>query len=133
MVPNGAGNGGSTISPYTSAGTWTPSDASGASLTFTGVSASYTQIGNMVFAYGTLTYPSTANTSAAAVSGLPVTVANASYARVCNLTLSTSTGVNEILPTLNTTTFGFVLNGNAVTNSAMSLVGVRFICIYPAS
>jgi hypothetical protein len=52
-------------------GTWTPADASGASLTFTSVTARYTKIGNVVHITADLTYPTTADVSQAKISGLP--------------------------------------------------------------
>ena len=52
-------------------GTWTPTDGSGAGLSFTGVSAAYTKIGRQVFVNGTVTYPTTASTADAQISGLP--------------------------------------------------------------
>lgn len=64
-----------------SIGTWTPADASGASLVFTGVSAGYTRIGNMVFAYCQLTFPTTVSGSAVAISGLPFASAAQNYAQ----------------------------------------------------
>lgn len=51
--------------------TWTPVDSSGASLTFTGVSAFYTQHGRVVSLQWELRYPSTANGSASAIGGFP--------------------------------------------------------------
>ncbi len=52
-------------------GAWTPSDVSGANLTLTSSNCNYTRIGNMVFLSGTITYPATADATAAAVGGLP--------------------------------------------------------------
>jgi hypothetical protein len=52
-------------------GTWTPSDVSGAGLSFTGVAGFYVKIGKYVMASAQLTFPSTANTSAATIGGLP--------------------------------------------------------------
>jgi hypothetical protein len=57
-------------------GTWTPVDRSGAALTFTAVSGTYTRIGRTVVAQCTLTYPSTANVSDASFS-LPIAMATA--------------------------------------------------------
>jgi hypothetical protein len=48
-------------------GTWTPTDASGASLVFTGVTANYVKIGRLVFVQVQLTYPVTASGSSAAI------------------------------------------------------------------
>lgn len=55
---------------------WTPTDASGASLTFTSVTARYTKVGKMVTAMFRLTYPSTANGSLASVGGFPVAMSS---------------------------------------------------------
>jgi len=63
--------GGSALSTYVQ-GSWTPTDGSGAGLVFTSVAGSYTQIGNLVTMTGNVTYPSTANTNAAVISGFPV-------------------------------------------------------------
>ena len=57
-------------------GTWTPTDASGAGLTFTVNAAKYIKIGQIVYLSAYFSYPSTANGSAAWVGGLPFTAAN---------------------------------------------------------
>jgi hypothetical protein len=54
-------------------GTWTPTDGSGAGLSFTILSASYVKIGQMVFCACSVSYPVTANGSRANISGLPFT------------------------------------------------------------
>mgnify|MGYP001568427229 CR=1 FL=1 len=54
-------------------GTWTPTDASGASLSFTTVSGVYTKIGRVVIAAFKLTYPVTADASQATIGSLPFT------------------------------------------------------------
>jgi hypothetical protein len=50
---------------------WTPVDASGASLTFTGASGLYVVCYKVVYFTFALTYPTTANTSFAKIGGLP--------------------------------------------------------------
>lgn len=62
----------STLNDYET-GTWTPVDNSGAGLTLSVTSASYTKIGNVVFISAFVTYPSTSNTNAANIGGLPFT------------------------------------------------------------
>jgi hypothetical protein len=57
-------------------GTWTPTDGSGASLSFTSVTANYTKIGNQVTAWCRLTYPTTASTAGAQLNGLPFVVSS---------------------------------------------------------
>ncbi len=54
-------------------GTWTPADGSGAGLSFISPVGKYTKIGRMVHVWFDVTYPSTANVSNAALSGLPFT------------------------------------------------------------
>lgn len=58
-------------SDYTS-GTWTPVDASGAGLTFAGVSARYIKIGNMVRIWAYLFYPVQSDPTTAKIGGLPL-------------------------------------------------------------
>ena len=55
-------------------GTWTPSDASGAGLSFTSVSGSYTKIGRLVAVQAKFSYPVTASSATASIGGLPFTV-----------------------------------------------------------
>ena len=56
-------------------GTWTPADGSGAGLTLTITTATYSLIGDRVFGHVSLTYPVTADGSNAAISGLPFAAA----------------------------------------------------------
>jgi hypothetical protein len=51
-------------------GTWTPTDASGASLVFTGVTGSYVKIGRLVFVQAQLSYPVTASAANASLTPL---------------------------------------------------------------
>ena len=68
-----AGTGTSELLDDYEEGTWTPTDASGAGLTFTNTSGNcfYTKIGRTVVAPFRLTYPSTGSGSAARIDGLP--------------------------------------------------------------
>lgn len=52
-------------------GTWTPTDASAAGLTFTAASGRYVKIGRFVFCAGSITYPVTASVAEAIWGGLP--------------------------------------------------------------
>jgi hypothetical protein len=125
--------GGAALSNY-SEGSWTPIDSSGAGLAFTSVSANYTRIGRMVFAYGALTYPATADASVAVIGGLPFAAANAQYARQCSLSLKTESTLATMAPVANTTTITlFTATGTAITNATMSGDLVYFMCIYPVS
>jgi hypothetical protein len=116
-------------------GAWTPSEQSGASLVFTGVSALYTKIGNMVFAYAQLSYPATADRSAAVIGGPPVNFTVANYGRQCRLTYANGTSaIAYLLPVGGTATFGMQSNaGAAITNANLSGLALIFECIYPAT
>jgi hypothetical protein len=70
--PNPAGMTSELLDDYEE-GTWTPTDASGAGLTFTTSNTSYTKVGNLVTVTGIVTFPSTLDASAAQIGGLPFT------------------------------------------------------------
>ena len=54
-------------------GNWTPTDGSGAGLSFTIASAFYVKVGTLVFVNTYFSYPVTSNSNAANISGLPFT------------------------------------------------------------
>jgi hypothetical protein len=56
-------------------GTWTPTDGSGAGLSFTNNYGWYTKVGQLVTAAFNLAYPANANGSNSTINGLPFTVA----------------------------------------------------------
>ena len=124
------------LSDVVSAGSWTPSDQSGAGLAFSNVSVSYTQIGNMVFAYGRVTYPATVNGNSAKIGGLPITVANVIYAESISPMAATSIGLALVAsPNHNTTTFSIFNAATlaAITNAQLTGATVLFNISYPAS
>jgi hypothetical protein len=57
-------------------GTWTPTDSSGAGLTFTVDHATYTKVGRAVSIQANITYPSTASAATAQFAGFPFAAAN---------------------------------------------------------
>lgn len=116
-------------------GTWIPADGSGATLVFTGVSAAYTKVGNIVFAYFQLNYPSTVSASNAAISGFPIANANSSYAASgCFIAYTSIATLARVYMAANTTTILlYGTNGVALANSVLSLGQVNITCIYPAT
>lgn len=99
-------------------GTWVPADTSGAGLTLGVTTATYSRIGNVVFAAFDVTYPSTVNASSAAVS-LPFTPVSG--------TGSLTVGFNEAAIAFSGNTnasVGVILyastNGANVTNAQLS-------------
>lgn len=120
--------------------TWTPTDASGASLTFSSVNAKYTRIGNLIFAFFYLTFPATGNTNAIRIGSLPVAVPSQSYAFSYttlslngvsaggsgNLNLKPIAGQSyaEVWPSVGTAAIG---------NNSLASLSVSGMIIYPAS
>lgn len=67
---------GTVLSSYEE-GTWTPTDVSGAGLTFgAGTTGTYTKIGRVVYVSGSVRYPVTASGVAAYIGGLPYAMAS---------------------------------------------------------
>jgi hypothetical protein len=112
-------------------GTWTPVDGSGASLSFTGVSGTYTKVGRCVTALAELTYPTTASGVNAIIGGLPftsgATVGINGYIRYTTVATSlltfvtggpSSASVSLLRPGVNT------------TNASMSAGTLLFAVIY---
>lgn len=103
-------------------GTWTPTDASGAGLSFTVNSATYTKIGRVVYATCYVTYPTTANTSQASVGNLPFPSANTSNLYIPGV-LSTNAAVTayvRIPPSSSTMPISTISGATNVTNAQMS-------------
>jgi hypothetical protein len=111
-------------------GTWTPTDASGAVLTFTSVGGEYTKIGRQVIAYFMVTFPSTASSGQITIGGLPYNSASSSNvanpgsggftyqtASISNVTMAIGAGGAQ---------FNFwTLAGAAVANSSASTFTIR--------
>lgn len=105
-----AGTGTSELLADYEEGTWTPTDGSGAGLSFTDVTGTYTKFGRLVTCFFALTFPATASASSARISGLPFTV------------LTGTSGLNDAIFTVNTS--GLVIqpySTNNATNFAMLL------------
>ena len=105
-------------------GTWTPVDASGAGLSFTGASAYYTRIGRTVTVVFTLVYPTTANASAARIGGLPFTSANTNNG-FNNGTFNTNNSGQNIQPSIvaNATNFAALLVATGTSATNVQLTG----------
>lgn len=115
---------------------WTPTDASGATLAFTSVSAQYTKIGNIVFVYGTLQYPATVSSAQAIVGGLPFAVPNQTYAVLPGMLRTTAALTGPIISLIaNTSTFNIYIEGVSagVLNSTMGGNVLWFNFSYPVA
>lgn len=111
--------------------TWTPTDQSGAALAFTSVSAKYYKLGNIIFVYGTLTYPATASGAAAKIS-LPVAVPNQNYARSPSAAFGPVAGLT-LRALQNQSVAAFEAAAAAVTNATLSGTIINFMLHYPAT
>lgn len=115
-------------------GSWTPVDVSGASLSLASVSAQWTRVGNLIFAYASFAYPSTANGANAVIGGFPATTPNQTYAQQCTLSYSSSSNALRFVMNPNATNGAFYNStGGNVTNAQMSGTTNKLMCIYPAS
>ena len=61
-------------------GTWTPSDGSGAGLSFSTSFSTYTKVGRLVTCSAKVVYPSTASTATTRINGLPFTSSSNNHA-----------------------------------------------------
>ena len=97
--------------------TWTPTDGSGAGLTFTDVTARYTKIGNVVTVFAKLTYPSTVNASQAKINGLPFAATDGGNLTYCSSSTTTS-GAGHGYIVAGTTTATLVTQTSAARSNA---------------
>jgi len=114
-----------------STGSWTPTDASGASLSFSTAIGSYVRVGGVVIASCEVVYPATADGSSAAIGGLPFT-SNASAAnRGGYVSYSNVTTLRYSIVNAGATTFGLYNSaGSPILNSAMTGSTSLFQIIY---
>lgn len=112
---------------------WTPVDASGASLSFTGASGTYLLVGRMVIAWGRLTYPATASGANVSISGLPIAVRNdVAVVGGGMIGYCSETTAQQIYCVNNATTFTFATSAGAtLINSTMSGDTINFCLVYP--
>lgn len=117
-------NGGTVLGNYQE-GTWTPTDGSGAGLSFTVDSATYTRIGRVVFITFFIVYPSTSNGNNAIVAGLPFTVNGANvYGTMANVSLSTSNNLLARFESGSTHITFAKQDGTQLTNANISTLQV---------
>jgi len=108
-------------------GTYTPTDVSGAGLSFSAAGGFYTKIGRLVTCFFYVTFPSTANTSAAAIGGLPFTTGNNVAGGVWTGAVAYNTyGSVALIGPSSVTSFNLgIPGGTDITNANMSLKVIR--------
>lgn len=98
-------------------GTWTPTDASGAGLTFTVLDNRYTKVGRLVTCAALITFPTTASVGNANIGGFPF--ATAAYS-VGPLPVFFGPGGFITISAGTSTVFLRDINGAAITNATLS-------------
>ena len=123
----------STLNDYET-GTWSPTDGSGAGLTLTTVSASYTKIGRLVNVWAYINYPVTANTATAQISGLPFQQGPGStYASGTSRSANISTLIQAQVSSSSTYLNLYNGGGTNVTNVNLSNSYLVFNIVYQAN
>jgi len=113
-------------------GTWTPTDASGATLTFAQANGSYTRIGRQVTAWGFVTYPATADASGVEIGGLPFTSANVDAVRGGGMIgFCDASTVSSVLTNKNGTAVKlYDSSGVQIVNSTMNNKSIYYAVTY---
>lgn len=112
-------------------GTWTPTDASGAGLSFTLGTCTYTKIGRQVTANFDITYPSTADATTQLMGGLPFT-ASSGAANGGFVSYTTFANGLSLMVAGSSTTVSFRRwsDGSNNTNAAYSTKVIRGTLVY---
>ena len=98
-------------------GTWTPADGSGAGLTFTNVTGTYTKVGRSVTVTGYLDFPTTSSTSAVKISGLPFTSLNSTSRSAGGIGYAQSVEADSMMVDGNSTTASVYQNQGSTTKN----------------
>jgi hypothetical protein len=115
-------------------GTWTPTDGSGAGLSFTGTSGNcfYTKVGNLVTCVFALVYPTTVSALGAKLTGLPFTSKSTSSSVAGGYVTFSNASLNlNFLVGAGDTNINIYLNtGGAATNAQLSTFILRGVITY---
>ena len=106
-------------------GTWTPTDGSGASLTFAaGTAGIYTKIGRVVYLSASVRYPVTASAANAIISGMPFTMAASPDGAQGGMTINYSPAATVLVFKPNNGSTDIIVRGQSggaqQTNASMS-------------
>jgi len=110
-------------------GTWVPTDASGAGLTFTVSSCRYTKVGRLVTVQGIITYPATVSGATTSWGGFPFNAGDIfalniiySDAPIANVTYISSNTVNAFLLTPGVNVSNATMSGKFIVFSGTYMV-----------
>lgn len=111
-------------------GTWTPADASGATLSFTVTSANYVKIGKAVYVQCSIVYPATANGANTLISGLPFAVGSSGPFTGALQTNAVQTGFVSFIASSSTLELLKISASAHLVNSEMGSALVKFSGFY---
>lgn len=121
-------------------GTFTPTDASGATLTMSAAAGIYRRVDNLVHAWGTITYPSTASGAGATIGGLPFTSTNGALNEYSGQSIYNGNGIPAAKSYYyagvlkNTTTLALrYAGGSQLLNSDVTTYALTFSVTYPVT
>jgi hypothetical protein len=130
-IVNGSAQKTSNSREWYETGTWTPVDDSGASLTFSAATGTYTRVGNAITARWQITYPATSDSNVNLVGGLPYTVGANQEMRQGWLTYGDRGVYYFILPHTSLNRFSFRnLSGTQVSNATLEQGTYYGTCYY---
>jgi len=113
-------------------GTWTPTDQSGASLSFTVYNAVYTKVGRLVEIQAAIYYPSTVSSASALIGGLPFNAADGddNTGGICLSATNVNLNFTGLIARNNNRFFLETIAGSSVINSNMSAKYIKFFGWY---
>jgi hypothetical protein len=115
-------------------GTWTPTDVSGAGLTFSNQGSAYVKVGQMVLIQSYINWPVTGSSAGTQLGGLPFAVKefNSYYYGPCRVQVPNVIATVQLNSDTNYLYF-YAPSGNAIyTNAQLSGGYVLFSCCYQA-
>lgn len=116
-------------------GTFTPTDGSGAGLSFTGAAGTYIKVGGQVTCWGILNYPTNSDATPAAVQGLPFPFGANNVDRVGGPVVYNNFGgyLSVLGVTSNSKVQIFKTTGSGPTNAQLSAQSIWFCVTYNVS
>jgi hypothetical protein len=113
---------------------WTPADASGASLSITTTEAKYYRIGKITGVFFNITYPATGNTNTAIISGLPCNSASAGNVQGSSMIKNVSGFPNvNVLGGTSTIVFTATTTGTGAQNNQLTGANLQGSFVYVCS
>lgn len=114
-------------------GSWTPTDASGAGLTFSAAYGYYIKVGKMVYVQAKIIYPSTGSSANNSLGGLPFAMNNSNPYNFPVGACSANTNTNALRAYGAGSTFSFLNTSDSIaTNASLSGANINFNLTYIA-